>query len=325
MATKSFRPYQTTDAIDLRVRDCVVDGVSRLQLVNDGGHRVELGDAGEWAHAELHVVVEDQEALRRTLPTDERGDPPLRVAALVTCPDTKLREPTVLERRGPNWEGVVRLERTALRGTASMRATAVRAKKGAVLPGLAHRIGAEVGHGPNWTLAVDDAGAPPGTFIQTRWVRFSTDDRFRHYSRATHYLDLGSEAVLYLNEEVEGFKAVMLDNGKTTVTAALSSALTSAIVRSAWPTIIVAAALGATEDEDGHFLPDTEWGRAALEQFAPHLAREDDRTTAIDVLVKRLRSGEDAARALCDIEGLVQNRFNMRQEIERLLEKVRDH
>ena len=318
MATTRILPYEHSNALQLVVAECLVDDVPRA-VVNEGTSRVELSEVDHWVRAVLRMTV-SAEALGDVVPPAERDDPPVACHVIVACSETRVRRACKLERSGPTtWRGSVAVERRDVRGAVSLRPAAVRVSDAEGSRKYARRRGVEIATGTEWTVSVDEQAPPGGSLLKWRWERFSQSEHLRRYARATHYLDLSSEPLLWLNDDVPHLRELLLSTKKQGREAALRDALIDAIVRSAWPAIITAAAMTASEDEEGTWVPEGEWQRAALAQFAPRITAEKNVDVAISALVVRLKSEETAPTFVGELEAFIQDHFRMKEGLQKLI------
>lgn len=321
MAVRLARPYALVDDLRLDVLECIVDGAANSEIVDLGFHRIDVGQVDNWRRLRIRVEVTATPDTAKALPPSERTAPPWRAALTAVCKDTKLRRgfPLDSDGNGQSWHGEIELASDDLHGSCALTACLVRNTDITRIRGYASRAGTVLAVAPEFTVTMDERPAPAGGLVRWQWKKFSEEPTLRTYSRATHLIGFEDTPVLYLNEEVASFKHLLLSKKKQGPEAAHRDALIDAIVRSVWPTILVAAAAGTTEGEDHRLAATSDWASRALQYFAPKITGEDDVSIAVHDLASKLRSGDEAPEILSRIEAYIQNHFKMRVNIERLL------
>lgn len=261
----------------LIVDDPMVDGQYREELVDDEYRRVRIDGVDGWRQVVLDVTA---------TPPDENLTTE-RVHLLVESPRSNTRISVPLGGDGV-WQASADLRREYLAGPVTLVVEATGTIDGRV------RL---LGRSEEWTLVVDSGqaptppGAPPFTIT---WVDFRSaeaPESARRNADAHSIMDLTGEPCLYLNDGIEGFRALLHADTARLERRRARDLLAGEVARTAWSTLVRAGvtdiATGDVDDEPS--APEEPLFRQALEA----VARVATGVSDLDDLVERIWSAQN--------------------------------
>ncbi|WP_043496454.1 hypothetical protein [Georgenia sp. SUBG003] len=295
----------------LDVDGLMVDGVFREDLVAEDARRIRIDEAGDWQRAAISLTA---------TPEDKAdGIEATGVHILVESPRSNTRIPVPLRADDDGaWVGDVELAREMLGGTVTIVAV--------VTAQIDDRVRL-VGRSDDWKLVVEPGeapvppGAPPFAMV---WKNFSDTDAppiARRDPDAHAVMDLSIQPTLYLNDGIEGFRAVLNADTARGERRRARDLLGADVARTALTTLVRAAVeeveQNATDDDasppEDHMLRQTleavaRVGRttADLEELCGRIAAARQGTlserlalwTEIDAAIARLSGLPDAVASL---------------------------
>lgn len=330
MPRRRALPYRFADeALTLSVTDVTLGDKPFVNRIEANKRVVELQDRTDWTEGTVHLEARLPEgAAGELLPEDERGEPPWRIDAVLSCREAKWRDALTLdppERSGSPWCGELTLHREALRGTLSVRAFLVRTRDrpSRPEPGFASNAGARLASSPGWKLYTDDPQAPPGEYLDIEWIDFAEElnkDSTQDIERHVYHLDFDvTPPKLYLNKRVSGLKEALDARGSHGLPPTVREVLFDSIAQTAWMTLAVSALLSAGSDDDegdGETALDG-WQKNVLKTFSNRLSQFDD-------LPGSLRDPSSVQPALQALAASVQDKVGMRKSTDMLLKLLSD-
>jgi hypothetical protein len=238
------------------------------------------------------------------------GDSSRTVLGIVYfCRSTILRDvgETVMLDGAGTYELSVTLQKAKLRDTVVLKPALARSDSKGTDENYATNEGHRIAEGDLWTIEIDHAGSL-GSLLQPREKEFSTDDDF---PGEDHILFVDFERnppQIFINSDHERIVACLNSDSNQGWEAAAREVLYNHIESQLWPQMILEAAAGISEDEDG---PEEEWKRAVIEKFrVPLYGEETDYSDALVNLREDTSSPERMRRLIQDIDDVVQTKTN---------------
>lgn len=307
-----FFPYEYRgNSITHKITELRIDGQLRTNLIQPETTSIDLTAITNWSTAEIAVeVVITDDMPKSVLPKSEQDDPPWRVIVTATSlmqgtRQIGWRQSKELTPDGATkllWNGRMQFERNDVGSTIRLRSYVTRSGlPGLPVKGFADEPGMRMGAGEDWVIQIDQKSIPPGKSMKIEWVKFQTSENANLKSNASclHYLDLEHEVpTLYLNEDIQDLKTVLMSGGYVGPKAAIRDALFTSIAQPVWLTLAFTTATKTVESEDER----PEWEQAVLEQIAPCVYPEENDDEAVRKLAAE---GQDAAARLVLLERLI--------------------
>jgi hypothetical protein len=268
--------------------------------LGDGGNilAVDLPEAATVALT-LKVSVENG-TYERVLPPDEHQDPPIAVVVAVRSIPSRTRRLVHLERSDAGWAGTIDLAKAELFREATLTPAMVRVAGGDD-PRYAEHAGAWLASGDEVRIEVDDAPVPPGGYLDVKFDNFreGPSPKRNQHPDLLYVLDTDRETpILWLNEDVDEFKGVMLSKGRRGYNLRVRDAMFDTLGSQVWTSLASLAFTNLaltlqqqreTDDESDPFESLSEWHQRVLNFWAPRLfegsrpeAMEEVRRAAAD-------------------------------------------
>jgi len=306
---RTFLPWRTADAFDLRVDALTVDGSAidpDRARDESGAHRFDLIAASDGAAALTVDVSIAHDDIVGGMPPAEHTAPPIAVTVVLECGDGQrqwLRQPCPMKRVGDRWCATVAAAYADLGDAATLRAIAARTRDAhSGTSGLASRAHARVAESRPATLIFEARDTVPASGMLTvKWESFQASDHAerRRLSALPWYVELvENPPIVWLNSDVADLHPVLHSKGTWGAQARMRDLINRTIAGPVW-TQLFCAAMGSVErDEDDALTAREGWRRHVLQKLAPHLT-SNDRATAFERLL------EDIERSRTDPETLV--------------------
>lgn len=307
------------DGLTLRLTELAVDG---RPVPCDGadpdGRSVEVALARAAALTVTVTVTPRPELAGLTLPLVEHPRPPVSLAVIVSCVETRLRRAVVVA-TGALGEAHHTLTLAAgdLRGVVELTPVLVRSTtRPAAEDGLATEAGSRLASGAAWELRVDPARPTQGHYLDIREESFASKGPPRFPEpRALYRLDLGGdEPVLWINTDHPLTTSVINARGNLGRAARLRNLVHSQLALVVWPRLFwdAARAIEATGEATWpwHDATLAHW----LKRLYPEARGHESRVAA---LAAELAEGQHAAIA-ARLDDLLQVELEIADATERL-------
>lgn len=320
--TRRFRGWpfgHADDGLALRLTGLAIDGRPiAIDGLDPDRRSVELGLARAAELTVTMTVTPAPELAGLVLPLIEHPRPPVSLAVLVTCTETRLRRAVVVT------TGALReahhtftLAAGELRGVAELTPVLVRTtSRPPIDDGLATEAGSRLASGAAWEVRVDPARPTQGHYLDIREESFATKGPPRFPEpRALYRLDSGGdEPVLWINTDHSLTATVINAKGNLGRAARLRNLVHAQLALTVWPRLFWEAARAIEETGDATW----PWHEATLAHWLKRLypeARNHDARLA--ALAAELRDGQHAAIA-ARLDDLLQVELELADATERL-------
>ena len=278
--------------------------------------RVRLDVARDWESFRLHMRMASTETKPAEL-TD------LDAYVLVASARTNTRLPVRLTADGPGaFVGGVELPRDLVAGSVQIEGQVVS-------PGDPVRL---VGTSEPWTLVVDASEAPPlpgAPAIDTAWLKFSSDDAppvARAAQDSYAVMDMtGVKPTLLLNEEINGFRALLSASKAQLERRRLRDTLGTSIARYALGALFREAKARITIEDGDEVSPPEDH---LLQQVCEAVAGEVKSVSGVDDLYRQLATEAtltslDRGRLWVEIDNAIDRLTHHSETVASIVEEVR--
>jgi hypothetical protein len=304
---------QYTQPWALRIHASLPNAPQAEIVVDEAARRIVVPSDSSWSILTLSFAVS----------TDEVVDIGADVIAyvLVSAARTNIRIPVKLRKEAETHVGDVTIERALLRGVADVVAQLVTDSPVRL-----------VGVSEPWALVVEAGeaplrkGKPP---IDVQWVNFSDSESPSIAQSATDsyaVVDMtGLEPVLLLNEEVEGFKQLMMAGKPQLERRRLQTVLGSSLARLTMTSLVREAQARIIENDDDTFDPPEEpLYRAVLDALATQIGSVSDTDDLCSALGNpKSMSPTDRARLWAEIDNAVDRLTDHAESVAQVVKEVR--
>jgi len=234
----------------------MVDGYFHEEVVDEGQRRIRVDRIEDWKRLVLEVTA---------IPPQENLTPG-RVHLLVDSPRSHTRVAIPLDGE-EEWQGTADLRREYLAGPVKLVAEATTTVDGRT------RL---LGRSEEWTLVVDAGeaptppGAPPFPILWTDFRTPDAPDAARRNPDALSFMEPSGEPRLYLNDGIEGFRALLHADTARLERRRARDLLAGQVARTAWTTLlrVAVAEVQMSAEDDVPVAPDQPIFRQALEGVA---------------------------------------------------------
>jgi len=326
--TTEFFPYQfQQNALTLKVKEVCLDGKSYSHLVQGDAGAIDLTAFPNWSVADIAVEAEIAPSMSETvLPKNEQTEKPWRVvvAAVSLMGSARQIGWRQSERLAPSdaaglhWAGKLEFQRSDLGAAIRLRAFVTRAQPPTLpLPGYANEPSMRLAQSEEWVIQIDPRSILPGKSMKVEWANFKTslDSRLNKTSDSLYFLGLDQDMpILYLNEDIQDFKAVLTKPGHIGSAAAIRDTLFRSIAQPIWLTLALESATSHWDDESNR----PEWQQSVLQQIAPKVYPDDSAEVAVEKLVADGRDRQGQTLLLQRLIPVIQNSLELKKTTTRL-------
>ncbi len=323
-----FFPYRfQPSGVTLKVKDVSLDGRVYSQLVRGDAGTVDLTAFPTWTTAEVEVDVEIASSMPESvLPKGEQAEKPWRVVVTAVSLMGSARQVgwrqserlAAVDGNNINWSGKLRFNRSDTGVAIRLRAFVTRAQSPTLpLSGYANEPSMRLAQSEEWIIQIDPKSIPPGKAMRVDWVNFKTsqDARLNKTPDSLYFLDLDQDMpILYLNEDIQDFKAVLTKPGHTGSAAAIRDTLFRSIAQPVWLTLALVSATSHHEDESER----PEWQQSVLKQIAPRIYPEESAEVAVEKLLLDGRELQGQTLLLQRLIPVIENYLELKKTTTRL-------
>ncbi len=292
MSRAAFFPYPFADgALQLT---CELEG-EYLELGETGRILAEAVPETDSVAVTLRVDLAES-TLEQVLPDLELGAPPVVVVVAARSISARRREVLRLAADDGHWSGSLNWPKQDLFGEITLEPALIRTEAGTD-GSFATHCGALLASGDAVTLELDEPPVPPGGFLDIRFENFKESGNFKRSARPDllYMLDTDRETpILWLNEGISHFKAVMLAKGPRGGNLRVRDAMFDTIVSQVWTSLaslafcrlaVDARSLEENDDDSDPIEGLPEWHQRVINFWAPQLY-DGSKSEAIEQVVE---------------------------------------